>query len=217
MPWARVTGRALAASLVLRAAAVAAAPATEVPRDHGVVGPVLPERWEVEPRRHWVVGITTESAAQRVASDEVISALFVGLSAGLRWEWANPHLRLMAGDRGVNARYFAGLGFRTFFGTLWGTEWSCGVGTHFDARLARHYWLVGVTPLELGVTLFDQRSWSIQMFWGARAAVAGRLLNSYLIDPNGFHNAAAQDELEDARDHRPWEGFVSVVFGRKVE
>jgi hypothetical protein len=214
---ARALAAAPAALLLLSAATAGAVNDSPALGDAGVTGPVLSPRWRVEPRWHWVVGVTTESAAHRVESDEVIRELFVGLSAGFRWRWANPHLRVLVGGQGVEARYFAGLGFRTFFADFLGTEWSYGVGAHFDARLARHYWLVGATPLELGVTLFDRRSWSVQLFWGARVAVAGRLLNSFIIDPNGFDNAAARDDLEDARDRRPWEGFASLVFGRKVE
>ena len=208
---------ALALTLLVSGVARAEDLDLSAPDDGVMRGPLLPETWNVEPKSHWVVGVTLENAVHRVDTDDVIQQTFLGLSVGFRAAWANPHLRLLLGDQGVNARAFAGLGFRAFIVDLWGAELSYGVGAHFDARLARHYWLVGVTPIELGATLYDRGSWSIQLFAGARVAVAGRLLDSFLIDPNGINNAAAMDDLRDARDDRPWEGFVSLVFGRKVE
>ena len=66
------------------------------------------------------------------------------------------------------------------------------------------------------MTVWDRGSWRIQVFVGARLIVAGELVNSFMIDPNGFNNANARDELERTLDSQ-WEGVVSVTFGRRVE
>ena len=49
-----------------------------------------------------------------------------------------------------------------------------------------------------------------------RRIVAGELINSFLVDPNGFNNEGAQDELAATR-RSPWEGFLLLNFGRRVD
>jgi hypothetical protein len=43
------------------------------------------------------------------------------------------------------------------------------------------------------------------------------LINTFLIDPNGFDNEDAQRELDVARDKRPWRGFLRIVFARRID
>jgi hypothetical protein len=55
------------------------------------------------------------------------------------------------------------------------------------------------------------------VFVGARHSMAGALINSYLLDPNGYDNEDSLDRLRDLRDAHAWQLYVSLVFGRRVE
>jgi hypothetical protein len=187
--------------------------------DGGTSHAVLPGAWRLSPPTYWVVGATIENAGHNVHKDEIVSDILFGLSATLRWRAFGPHARLLlapGGDRYNDTRVFASTGLRGFLPLL-GTEFSYGVAVQYDARLEQHYWLAGVTPIEVGATVYRAGSWNIDVFIGARYALTGALVDSFLIDPNGFDNEDAHDDLVAARDEQPWEGFLSVVFGRRIE
>ena len=184
----------------------------------GRTEPLLPPAWEVESEAHWVLGLALERGGTNVVGDDVLRDQLIGLSFAFRWRFLEPHVRLMASPtvgRYQNTRMLAGGGLRLHVSLL-DFDFSYGGGAHFEARLDDHYWLVGVTPFEVGLTVWDRGSWRIQVHTGARLIVAGELINSFMIDPNGFNNENARDELDDTRD-QPWEGFVLVTFGRRVE
>ncbi len=187
--------------------------------DPRVVGPLLPEPWSVLPVTHWVVGVGLERSSQTLDVDDDVREVLLGASAEFRWRWLGPHARLMVDTHSTRyneRRLFADLGFRAHF-PLFGTEASYGVGGHFDARLHRHYWLAGITPVELGIVFYRQGSWRMGLYAGSRVALGGQLLDSFLLDPNGLNNQSAARDLRDARDDNPWEGFLTLVFGRRID
>jgi hypothetical protein len=47
--------------------------------------------------------------------------------------------------------------------------------------------------------------------------MGGSLINSFLLDPNGYANEDSRAELEHLRQAGAWQLYVSVVFGRRVE
>ena len=182
--------------------------------------PILPSRWDVESASYWVVGVAVESAGRRLDGGELIQDTLYGLSVAHRLAFLLPHLRLLVtvNPEGYEeTRYFGGAGLRAYFAKPWGVDLAFGTGAYFDAQLERHYWLAGVTPFELSATVYSRGSWRLEVTLGTRLAVAGELVDSYLVDPNGFHNESARDDLRAARDEQPWEGFSSIVFGRRIE
>jgi len=187
----------------------------------GTIGrsePLLPAAWQVESEAHWILGLALERAGTNVVGDNVLRDQLVGLSVAFRWWFLEPHIRLMASPtvgRFQNTRALAGGGLR-LHATFFDFDISYGGGAHIEARLDDHYWLAGVTPFEVGMTVWDRGSWRIQVHVGARFIIAGELINSFMVDPNGFNNENARDELEATRDS-PWEGVVSVTFGRRVD
>jgi hypothetical protein len=186
--------------------------------DVGRRSPLLPAAWDVDSEAYWVLGLALERAGTNVVGDDVLRDQLVGLSFAFRWWFLEPHLRLMASPtigRYQNTRALAGGGLR-LHASLFDFDFSYGGGAHIEVRLDDHYWLAGVTPFEAGMTVWDRGSWRIQVFVGARFIVAGELVNSFMIDPNGFNNENARDELNRTLDS-PWEGVVSVTFGRRVE
>ena len=228
--WAVATVAVVSAPGVAHAQRVALDPPSPEPSaalpppgsdDGGTSDPVLPPDWEVKEPTYWVFGVTLENAGQNINDgEERIRDTLFGLSAAFRYDWVGPHARLLVAPDGQeyqNSRFFGGLGFRAHLLEALGTEFSYGVGAHFDARLKRHYWLAGVTPFELGAKIWSKGSWHIELFTGARFAFAGELVDWFLIDPNGFNNENAADDLRAARDDQPWEGFLAVVFGRRID
>lgn len=169
-------------------------------------------------RNYWVVGPTLEyftSAAKESLSrgDELL-----GLSAMWRLGSFGPHALLLSKPnvtRFADSRFLAGLGLRGFVDIPGLTEISYGVGGHVEIRLEDHFWLGYLTPLELGGVVWDKNSWRIEIFVGARRAIAGKLINFYLIDPNGFDSQDAQADLDDSR--RTWRAFTRIVFGRRID
>ncbi|MGE0326318.1 MAG: hypothetical protein AB7K71_40060 [Polyangiaceae bacterium] len=169
---------------------------------------------------YWVLGVGAEyfaSAAKNVAST---GEELIGLTAMWRLGAFGPHSLLMVKpgvDRVQDSRVLAGLGLRGFYDIRGFTELSYGVGGHVEARLADHFWLGYLTPLELGAVVWQKGSWNVEAFLGLRRAVAGSLINYFLIDPNGFDNGDASDNLDDALHGTPWRVFARVVFGRRVD
>jgi hypothetical protein len=182
--------------------------------DLGFVGPVLPVSLDQRGGSFWTVGVAFESYARALDDPEGLA----GLSVAFRSAAFAPHALLMVapGEGYQDLRTLGGLGLRAYFPLL-GTTWSYGVGAHFEARLNDHFWVTYATPLELGTTLYSEGSWVIELFVGARRAFAGRLIENFLLDPNGFNNENARDELDVVTKLEPWRGFVRVVFGRRLD
>ena len=94
---------------------------------------------------------------------------------------------------------------------------SYGVGVSIEARLRDSFWVAYATPLELGIPLYRGDSAEHHLFFGARHSMAGSLINSYLLDPNGYNNEQSLEELAVLREEHPWQVYVALVFGRRVE
>jgi hypothetical protein len=195
--------------------AAAHTPPSAVERDDVMRGPVLPEKLAPKSNSYFTVGVGLERFGREVAGNDNL----VGLAAMWRIHSFGPHVLVMSkpSDAGLeDSRFLAGLGLRGYFPLL-GTSFSYGVGVHAEMRLEDHYWLVYATPLELGAVIWDRESWDIELFVGARRAIAGDLINHFFIDPNGFDNENAREELDRLRTHTPWQGFLRVVFARRIE
>jgi hypothetical protein len=91
------------------------------------------------------------------------------------------------------------------------------VGVSVEARLRDSLWLAYATPIELGVPLYRGQSAEHYLFVGARHSLAGALINSYLLDPNGYANENARAELDHLRDAGAWQVYLALAFGRRVE
>ena len=141
----------------------------------------------------------------------------IGLAMAYRWPWISPHLKLLVSpniDAYQNVSAAAGLGVRAHLDRL-GMPLSLGAGSHVETRLRHSIWLTDLTPLEVGVPLFEQGSAEHYVFVGIRYAVMGKLINSYLVDPNGFDNEISEGTL-DAMLSSPWQLYIAFVFGREI-
>lgn len=211
---------ALAAAAALAAAPAPPEDAAEDVLTSSAEAPLLPRRLSARPTTYGVVGVGVERFGSNFTGSDQFDNQLVGLTGMWRISAFGPHALLMtkpAVEHFRDSRFLVGLGLRGFYRVRGFTELSYGVGSHFEARLEDHYWLAYVTPLELGATIWDKGSWNIELFVGARRAVGGSLINHYLIDPNGFNDAEAREELDRARHERPWKGFVRVVFARRID
>ena len=205
---------ALAFTLATSVAIAEEPPAIE--DDDGVQrGAVLPGHLADLPENYWSIGIGLERFGAKVEDDNNL----LGIGAMFRFRAFGPHAILMAepSPEGYeDSRFLGGLGMRGYFPLL-GTELSFGVGLHAEIRLRDHFWLAYATPFELGAVLWRKNSWDIQLFVGMRRAFAGSLIDHYLIDPNGFDNEDARDELDRIRHDDPWRGFVRLMFARRID
>jgi hypothetical protein len=199
------------------AVALCAAPAAAqgIPQNDVIRGEVLPERLAPKSNNYFTVGVGIERFGREVAGNDNL----IGLAVMWRIQSFGPHLLVMSkpSDAGFeDSRFLAGFGLRGYFPLL-GTAFSYGVGLHAEVRLEDHYWLAYATPLELGAVVYAKNSWDIEVFVGARRAIGGELINHFFIDPNGFDNENAREELERLRTETPWQGFLRVVFARRID
>lgn len=163
------------------------------------------------------VGLALEQYGQTLRDPDTQ----LGLVTSYRSGSLSPSLRLLVKPGKLNdkefenSRWLLGMGLRSYF-SLWGQEFSYGVGTHIEARLQDHFWLGFVSPAELGTTVLRRASWHLELFVGARRAMSGGLIHSYLVDPNGFDNENASEQFFKDRYRRPWRGFIRLVFSRGI-
>ncbi len=176
--------------------------------------------WATAVRRRpsWMAGVVLERGVHALTERSILDDQLVGLSAtyfvqgrfGLHGRLlASPNVSRVVDTRGVSA---VGLRLRT---ELLGVETFLGVGAHAEVRLRTHYWLAYAAPFEVGFTAYRRRSFRVEVFLGARAVVAGDLIDFYLLDPNGVDNVQAGDALTREK-RRPWEGYLSIVIGRAM-
>jgi hypothetical protein len=179
-------------------------------------GPVLPPTWQASSESFWVVGVAIEEYGRGSRSHDEL----YGVTTMFRLRSWGPHALLMLKPSGrsyEDTRFVGGLGLRGYL-PVFGIELSYGVGMQIEARLEDHFWLASATPLELGaVLLSNKNSWEIELFVGARRAFAGELINSFLLDPNGFDNEEAEAVLYRTRTLEPWSGFIRLQFGRRID
>lgn len=179
-------------------------------------GPSLAELAAKDPP--WTVGIVAERGLHAIIDKALVDDQLFGLGV----------TRYVARRYGIHARALVSPNYndivntRGFFGAglrlrtdVFGVTTFLGAGAHVEARLRNHYWLTYVTPFEVGVTLWTHGSFRVELYAGARAVIAGDLVNHFLLDPNGVNNVLANEAL-DAEKRRPWEGYLSLVVGRAL-
>ncbi len=207
---------ALALSLVRVAPAAAADNAPK--RDEAVMqGPVLPAHLVAERPVFWRVGLGLERFGTGFEGSDYLAAL----SVAYRYRAFVPNLLLLAKPRlstegYEESRFVLGLGLRSYV-KLWGVEVSYGTGVQGELRFEDHFWLLHLTPLELSAVLLRKRTLDIEFFVGARGAVTGKLIDSFLLDPNGFQNESAQAALERASGGDRFHGFFRLVVSRRLD
>lgn len=174
---------------------------------------------------HFLVGIAADFTGHTTQgpADELV----MGPSVTHRWDWFDLGGRIMLGPAAVIddlqsddsdlERYRGLLGLHTRAALrVGGIEWTYGIGAHVEARLKDHFWLMYLTPLELGALVWEEGSWRIRALAGLRVVTAGELINVFLLDPNGFDNSVARDELEREKD-TPVGAFFGIVFARRID
>jgi hypothetical protein len=167
----------------------------------------------------WWPAVVLERAGTHVTGPRSVDETRFGLSLAYRSHTISPHLRaLLSPSLGAyhNLAGLAGAGARIHF-RLAGVELSYGVGVSIEARLRDSLWLGYATPLELGLPLYRGGSAEHFLFLGLRRSMSGALINSYLLDPNGYDNERSRDRLLELRRDQPWQVYVSLAFGRRVE
>jgi hypothetical protein len=179
----------------------------------------LASGWNVGSTRFWWPAVVLERASTNLTGKRSVDETRFGLMLAYRTGSLSPHVRaLISPSLGAyqNLAGVAGAGARVHF-ELGGVALSYGVGMSLEARLRDSLWLAYATPIELGLSLHRGPSAEHHLFVGARHSMAGALINSYLLDPNGYDNEDSLDRLRDLRDGRAWQLYVSLVFGRRVE
>jgi hypothetical protein len=167
----------------------------------------------------WWPTVVLERASTHIVGARSLDETRFGLGVAYRTQSLSPHVRVLISpsfDVYENLALMAGAGLRVHF-EVSGVPLSCGVGVSVEARLRDSLWLAYATPLELGVPLYRGKSAEHYLFIGARHSLAGALINSYLLDPNGYANENALVELDHLRDTGAWQVYLALAFGRRVE
>jgi hypothetical protein len=167
----------------------------------------------------WWPAVVLERGSTHLTGARSVDDTRFGLALAHRSHTISPHLRAVISPSLGAYHNLAGLvggGARIHF-RLAGIELSYGVGLAIEARLRDSLWLAYATPLELGLPLYRGPSAEHFLFLGLRRSMSGELINSYLLDPNGYDNESSRDRLRELRREQPWQLYVSLVFGRRVE
>jgi hypothetical protein len=182
-------------------------------------GGIVEYKEALSPPSHWMVGITLDHARAvgRILEKNLKDEQLVGVTATYRRDWFGLNGKLLFTPQSITprARARAVLGPRFLFDAF-GRNWDYGLSVQGDAVLDDHHWLLYVSPIELGFDLYQKDSFHVRLFGGVRYALRGRLLNNFIIDPNGFPHVEFQRILDDKLDH-PWEGTVHLVFVRRID
>lgn len=211
--------RSLALGAVLGLSPTASSAGGASGRDEAAGGAYLSRGWDVASPRFWWPAVVFERASTNLTGVRSVDETRFGLMLAYRTGSLSPHLRaLISPSLGAyqNIAGAAAAGVRVHF-ELGGVALSYGVGLSIEARLRDSLWLAYATPIELGTPLYRGDSAEHHLFVGARHSMAGALINSYLLDPNGYDNEDSLDRLRDLRDAHAWQLYISLVFGRRVE
>jgi len=182
-----------------------------------MTGPVLPAALVPEKRSYLRLGLGTE----RFGNGSTDSDYLAAISGIYRYRAFGPNATFLAkpnlgsGDY-EKSRFLLGLGLRGY-APLLGTEVSYGVGVLGELRFEEHFWLIQGTPIELSAVLYRRRTFEIELSAGMRVVLAGKLINSFLLDPNGFRNEDAQADLDRARHEDRARGFIRLIFSRRLD
>jgi hypothetical protein len=210
-----VCGAALSLGAVLGTSgdALAAAP------DASVAPTFLATERAVHSSRFWWPTVVLERASTHLRGVRSIDETRFGLALAYRTTSLSPHLRALISPSlhaYENLAVMAGAGVRVHF-ELGDIPFSYGVGLSIEARLRDSIWLAYATPVEIGAPLYRGDSAEYYVFIGARHSMGGALINSYLLDPNGYDNQDSFDRLAELREEHAWQLYVSFAFGRRVE
>jgi hypothetical protein len=208
-------GSELRASDSVRPGSLESAPA---PRDAGR-GALFSMHRSVRSTGFWWPTVVFERGSTHITGVRSVDETRFGLSLAYRSRTLSPHLRaLVSPSLGAyhNLAGMLGGGLRAHF-DLAGVSLSYGVGLSIETRLRDSLWLSYATPIEIGASLYRGSSAEHFVFVGARRTLAGALINSYLLDPNGYDNEGYVERLAELRDENAWQLFVSIAFGRRVE
>lgn len=167
----------------------------------------------------WWPAVVLERSSVHLTGARSVDETRFGLSLAYRSHAISPHVRALLSPSLRAYHNLAGLaggGARIHF-RLAGVELSYGVGVAIEARLRDSLWLAYATPLELGIPLYRGSSTEHFLFLGLRRSMSGELINSYLLDPNGYDNESSRDRLRELRRDQPWQLYISLAFGRRIE
>lgn len=214
---ARLLACSLATGALLCARAGAAAPRDGCEIEGVWCGPVVPPNLAPVRRYHFLVSMGVEAWESQFSGRD----LLVALATTLRVSAFAPYVQLMAKpgigtDNYEDTHLLAGAGLRAYL-PVWGGRVSYAIGFLAELRFEEHFWLTYATPLELGAVVYRKHNLEIELFAGARRAFAGQLINSFLLDPNGFENEGAAEQLARARHEDAWHGFARVVISRRID
>lgn len=181
--------------------------------------PIDVAQWGVEPTRYFLVGVAFERGDDTIIGDDLLGDQLIGATVMYRAGDVGFGGRLLLSPKFERSSFLEirgqlGLDARYYF--TYGLDWSVGLGVSAEARLADHLWLAYANLLEIGATVYSSRTLSVRLFGGVRYAFGGNLVNWFLVDPNGFDNENAADDLKEELD-APFEGFVRLVFQRRIE
>lgn len=202
------------------AAAADDAPKQDVAPKHDdavMRGKVLPAHLVPARSAYWRVGLGLERFGTGFEGSDYLAAL----SIAYRYRAFAPNLLFLAKPRlstegYEESRFVLGLGLRAYV-KLWGVDVSYGTSVQGELRFEDHFWLLHLTPVELSAVLFHRRTLDIELFVGARGAVTGKLIDSFLLDPNGFQNESAQATLDRATGGDRFHGFFRLVLSRRLD
>lgn len=208
---------ALGAALAALLGSVAVARAGESERAQASA--FMPLQRSVRSSTFWWPAVVLERGSTYLTGPRSVDETRFGLALAYRTGPLSPHVRVLVSpslDTYHNLAGMAGAGLRAHF-ELAGVPLSYGIGLHVEARLRDSLWLAYATPIELGTSLHRGKSAEHGLFIGARRTLGGALINSFLLDPNGYDNEAYADRLAHLRVESAWQLYVSLVFGRRVE
>lgn len=176
-----------------------------------------PEDWRGSlPVEHWFVGVKSEYATSADSQVRPLDSLRLGVGVTYRAHSLDSHISALVSPTSGGYESFSGLvsgGLRSRF-SVGGLQWSYGVAVHSELRLLDHAWLAYATPLEVGTLLFERGTLRVQLLTGLRRVATSKLVDWLVVDPNGFDDETARDNLSHLSDHHPWQAFVALDFSR---
>ena len=181
--------------------------------------PIVPASYGLQSSGYWVAGAVLERGSSNITGVRSLDETRLGLSLAYRRGPFGPHLRALISPSFAdleNAAALLGIGIRAHL-NVWGLPLTYGIGAHIEARLRDSLIVSYLTPVEIGTPIYTLGSAEFGIVLGLRRAIRGRLINSFLLDPNGFDNQNSQDRLDQIVEERPWQAFVSVTFGRRLD
>jgi hypothetical protein len=206
----------LVAGLMLASRPVLAAPRVGCEGDGVWCGPVVGAALAPERTRYFSVALGVERWASQFSGSNNLAVL----ATTLRVSAFAPSVQLMMKPGTGTADYedtrlLFGPALRAYFPVL-GRQLSYGVGLLGELRFEEHFWLLYATPVEVSGVLYRKHGLEVELFVGLRRAFTGKLINSFLLDPNGFENEDAAANLHDATRENAWHGFIRLMVSRRV-